>query len=287
MKSSHNTRRSIETPLSERRSVNAILRLVRLQNGLIAALGVFAGAWWAVGRMTERRTLIAALAALLLASFANAFNDWCDVDIDRVSHPERPLPSGTLSTTAAARIAGGSAALALLVCAAASLRLALASALVLGAMTLYSLRVKRSGAAGNLLVAVLASLPFVYGTWSVGLISAAAPLVAIAIPLHFAREVAKDLDDAAGDASRRATLPLAHGPLAARVIVVVATLAALAALVPLMIAHHLFAALVMPAVALCAVAVARVSRGRSGGALLFKTAMVCAMLSLLVTRPRP
>jgi geranylgeranylglycerol-phosphate geranylgeranyltransferase len=262
----------------------ATVRLVRLQNGLIAALGVLAGAWWAAGRVSEPRTGLAAASALLLAAFANAFNDWCDVDIDRVAHPERPLPRGALSVRAAAIVAATAAVLALITSALAWLALAAVSAVVLVTMTVYSTRVKRAGVPGNLLVAVLASLPFLYGAWSVGAAGASAPLLAIAIPLHFAREVAKDLDDRAADAAVRSTLPVTYGVSAARVVVIVATVASFIALAPLMIAHHLFAALVMPAVILCALAVARVSRGRAGGALLFKTAMVCAMLSLLVTR---
>jgi len=70
--------------------VIAILRLVRLQNGFIAALGVLVGAWWAAGTLADPRTMLAAVSAVLLASFANAFNDVCDVDIDRVAHPSRP-----------------------------------------------------------------------------------------------------------------------------------------------------------------------------------------------------
>lgn len=268
------------------RTVVATARLVRLENGLIAALGVLAGAWWAAARVSDRRTLMAATSAVLLASYANAFNDWCDVDIDRVAHPTRPLPRGDLTTAAALRIAAAAAVLGVVASAWAWPMLAVASLVVLGAMTAYSAFVKRTGAPGNLLVAILASLPFAYGAWSVGRPATAVPLLAIAIPLHFAREVAKDLDDAGGDAASRRTLPITHGARIARAIVVIATLAALAALAPLMLAHHLFAALVLPAVALCALAVARVALGRTGGAFLFKTAMVCAMLSLLVTRSR-
>ena len=262
----------------------AILRLVRLQNGFIAALGVLVGAWWAAGTLADPRTMLAAVSAVLLSSFANAFNDVRDVDIDRVAHPSRPLPRGDLSIVAATRVAWSAAVLGVALSGVAWRSLAALSGAVVVAMALYSARVKRSGAFGNLLVAILASLPFLYGAWSVGAPAAAAPLLAIGIPLHFAREVAKDLDDAEGDAVARRTLPLAYGANRARTIVVISTLVAIAALAPLMLAHHLFAALVMPAVALCAVAMGRIARGRTGGAFLLKTAMVCAMLSLLVTR---
>lgn len=266
------------------RTVIAAIRLVRLHNGIIAALGVLVGAWWAAGTVADPRTAFAAASAVLLASFANAFNDLCDVEIDRVAHPSRPLPREQLSARAAARIAWSAAALGVVSSGLAWPALAAVSCVVIAAMALYSARVKRAGVFGNLLVAVLASLPFLYGTWSVGAPSAAAPLLVIGIPLHFAREVAKDLDDAEGDVEARWTLPLAYGAKRARAVVVISTIVAVAALAPLMLAHHLFAVLVTPAVVLCAIAAAQIARGRAGGATLLKTAMVCAMLSLLVTR---
>src|SRR5436190_3938970 len=195
----------------------AIVRLVRLQNGIIAALGVLAGAWWASGRLTSARTLLAAVSAIFLAAFANAFNDWCDVDIDQAAHPRRPLPRGDLTTATALRVAATAAVLGLVGSALAWPALAFATLVVLLSMFLYSMRVKRAGAPGNVLVAILASLPFLYGAWSVGQPRAAAALLAISIPLHLAREVAKDLDDARADAALRHTLPVVHGASVARI----------------------------------------------------------------------
>ena len=269
---------------SVERTTSAVVRLVRLHNGVIAALGVLVGAWWAAGRIDGRRTLLAALAAVLLASFANAFNDLCDLEIDRVAHPGRPLPRGELSLTQARRIAIAAALLALFVSGFAWTSLVIVSAAVLVAMTIYSLRLKRLGVRGNFLVAILASLPFLYGAWSVGSPEAAGLLMAIGVPLHFARELAKDLDDREGDLAVRRTLPISHGAGWTRKEVALWTLVALFPMVQLMVEHHVFAALVTPAVLLCIGAASRVARGRTGGPVLFKTAMVWAMLSLLVTR---
>lgn len=263
----------------------AVLALARWHNGVIAALGVLAGAWWAARDASSARTIAAALAALPLAAFANTVNDLHDVAIDRVAHPGRPLASGVLSRRAAIVVAFASALLALAASAAAGLALGAASALVLAAMALYSTHLKNAGVAGNLTVALLASLPFLYGAWSVGRPLAALPLLAIAMPLHLARELAKDLDDVEGDRLHRRTLPVARGVAVARRACLTATFLALAALVPLMLHSPAFAIAVVPAVALSAAAGTRVLRGRRGGALLFKSAMVCAMLSLLAARP--
>lgn len=260
-----------------------LLRLLRVQNGVIAAFGVLVGAAWANGAPTlGEAVLVVALAAIALAGFANATNDYCDVEIDRVAHPERPLPSGVLApgaAVAAAIVAGG---VALALTALVSIPLATVTVGVLAAMVAYSLLLARTGVAGNLAVAVLASLPFLYGAWAAGSPLAALPLVAVAVPLHFAREVAKDLDDAPGDAPWRATLPVRAGVEIARWTAVVATTifgGAVALLAGRSV--RLWIAL-LPALLCAAAAALRLTRGRAGAAMLYKAAMVCAMIALLV-----
>jgi geranylgeranylglycerol-phosphate geranylgeranyltransferase len=265
--------------------LSAVVRLARVHNGLIAALGVIAGAWWAGGTVTARSTALAAASALFLAGFANAFNDWRDVDIDRIAHPERPLARAQLSRSAGLAIAVVCGALAIAVSAVAWPALAVTSALVVAAMALYSTHLKRDGVTGNALVALLASLPFLYGCWSAGNPRAAVPLLAIAIPWHFAREIAKDLDDVEGDRSNRRTLPLARGEAVARRTAIAALGVGALALLPLMLGHLRFALFAIPAVVLCLAAAGRLLRGRRGAALLLKSAMVCAMLSLIAARP--
>ena len=262
---------------------SAALQLVRWQNALLAAAGVLFGAWWARGESSGGRALLAAASAIGLAAFANTVNDLFDVDIDRVAHPERPLPSGAMSTAEARRIAAVAAVMGLASALAARPELGALSLAVLLIMLEYSRWIKRHGLAGNLVVAVLASLPFLYGAWSAGRPSAALPLLLLATPLHLAREVAKDLEDVEGDLLRRRTLPLAAGFGVARGVLAAALLAFLAALAPFVAPRPLFAALVAPAVLLCVLAARRSFDGRRGGPLLLKSAMVWSMGALLLS----
>ena len=262
------------------RSTRAILSLVRWRNALIAALGVLLGAWWAGGAPFTREPLLAAVAAIALAAFANAFNDWCDVDIDRVAHPGRPLPAGALRPSQALGVTVIAAVAATVLATVVSPALGAVTILVLVVMREYSLRLKRRGF-GNAVVAVLASLPFLYGAWSVGEPAAALPLLALGIPLHFAREVAKDLEDAPADAAARRTLPVTLGAGRARGVFVAALLVFLAVLIPFALTRPLFALLVLPAVALCAAAARRVLAGRHGSPMLLKSAMLWAMVALV------
>lgn len=263
--------------------VVAVLTLIRWENALLAVAGVMLGAWSATGRATGPATLVMCAVAVLLCAFANADNDVRDREIDRRAHPARPLPAGRLTVGAARTVAGLAAAGSLTLSARLGTGPALATAAVLGAMALYNRGLKVSGLPGNIVVAVVASLPFLFGAWVAGDPAAGGPLLAIAVPLHFAREVAKDIDDARADAAERRTLPLRFGDAAARTIVVCSVGAFVVALAPLAIRRPAFAVLAFPAVLACALAARRVTRGAAGSPRLLKSAMVLAMAAFVFT----
>lgn len=265
--------------------VVALVRLARVHNGLLAAAGVAIGAWWGgAGGHDGGRVSQAAAAAIALATYANTFNDWCDIEIDRVAHPRRPLPAGALAPRSALILAGAAAAMAVVAAALLSMAFALVTIGLLAVMTLYSTHLKRMGLVGNLCVAVLASAPFVYGAWAVGAPLAGLPLFALAAPLHFARELAKDLDDVSGDRLRRATLPLTHGAGQTRAIFAGAILIFLLVLAALVVHRPLLGILVVPALCLCVLATRRIVGGEPGGPRLLKAAMVLAIVPFLVIR---
>lgn len=266
----------------------ALVELARWPNVLISCAGVVLGAWWA-GADTRATTAVlgAAAAAAGLTAVANAFNDYRDRAIDVVAHPDRPLPSGRATPADALAVATAGGAIALVGSASVSAGMAVATAAIAGTMIVYSVHLKRRGLVGNATAALLASLPFVYGAWSAGAPRGAALLYALAVPLHFARELAKDLDDAAADgtASRR-TLPNAIGPVATRVaLVVVLAIFAAASLLAFSSRGSRGAPLFLtPALACCAAGATRAWRGRAGAPRLLKAAMLFAMAGAVAAR---
>lgn len=274
--------RALSTP-----AISAAARLTRWGNALIAAAGVLVGAWWA-GWGDPAAIALASLAAIALTAAANSWNDLADIEIDIFAHPRRPLPSGALSPGAAERIAMAAATAAVIAATAVSALLGVATVGVLLLMRLYSPWLKRAGFVGNLVVSVLASLPFLYGSYAVGSWRSGIPLVLLAIPLHLARELAKDLDDREADLPTRRTIPVAAGVYPARAAIVVA-LAAGALAFGLGVAPHakslaLLLAALVPALAAFTLATALALRGRPGSPAFFKLAMACAMAALLVAR---
>jgi len=148
-----------------------VLRLVRAFNLVVAASGVLAGGWIALGALATPTVLaLAALAAAGFGAAGNALNDLWDAAGDRVNRPggERPLASGRLARgTAELCVAGGT----LLGVGAAALVSGTALLVGLGAlvvMAVYSPLLKRWGLPGNMAVALVAGLPLMYGALAVG-----------------------------------------------------------------------------------------------------------------------
>lgn len=264
----------------------ALWALVRGHNAVIAALGVVVGAWWSGGRVGTASVIGAALSAFFLACFANAFNDARDVAIDRVAHPSRPLPSGALTPQDARAAWLASAGLGLAAAIAAHRVLGALTVVVLASMWTYSVHLKRWGLAGNVVVAVLGSLPFLYGAIAAGRWRAGIALVLAAAPLHLAREVAKDLDDVRGDEGHRRTLPLVGGRRLATAVLVATVALHVWAVVVLSRRVERLTTLMIPALVLIALGVRRAALARSGTPLLLKAAMLAAMVALVIARVR-
>jgi geranylgeranylglycerol-phosphate geranylgeranyltransferase len=264
----------------------ALWTLVRGHNGIIAATGVVIGAWWAGGPVGTPVVAWAAVAAFFLACFANAFNDARDLAIDRVVHPDRPLPRGALTAAQARHVWLGSAMLAVVAALISASVLALASIVVLALMWAYSVFLKRAGLAGNLVVAVLASLPFLYGAAAAGGWRSGLALVLAAAPLHLAREIAKDLDDVGGDRGHRRTVPVTRGRPAALTLIVVSAALHVWAVLALARGADRLITFMVPAFVLLALGVRRAALARRGAPLLLKAAMLAAMVALVLARGR-
>ncbi|MER7169734.1 SCO3242 family prenyltransferase, partial [Micromonospora sp. NPDC000207] len=122
-----------------------LVELVRAPAALSVPGDVIAGATAAGG--LDRRTPALAGASVLLYWAGMAANDWADRDLDAVERPERPIPSGRVSPTAALGVAAGLTAAGLALAGAAGGRRAAAVAVPLAAAVwAYDLKAKNSPA---------------------------------------------------------------------------------------------------------------------------------------------
>ncbi len=269
-----------------------LLRLVRIHNLLLAAAGVLAGGWIALGALGTPNVLaLAAVAAIGFGMAGNVLNDIWDQAADRLNRPggERPLAAGRVSRGTADLCVAAGAVVGLGAAALVNGTAVLVGLAAFAVLVLYSPVLKRRGVLGNVAVALVAGLPLMYGAIAVGHPAAGLVPWTLAAWIHLVREIVKDIDDQAGDRTLgRRTLPLVLGTR--RASVVAAGLAA--AFVPLSLvlparAHYhgsYFLIALFTQLAVLTVA-SRLFTGRiQGDSRLLKGAMLVGIVALVAGR---
>ncbi|HLN51365.1 MAG: geranylgeranylglycerol-phosphate geranylgeranyltransferase [Thermoplasmata archaeon] len=204
----------------------AALRLMRAPNLAVSFLGTLVAGLVAAGRgvsIAPGSWLLLGLAAastLLVTAAGNVLNDLGDQEGDRVNHPERPLVTGEISPPGARRLTVGLFVGAGAVAVPVALQEPLVAVLLAVAILTvvgYEFWWKAKGFVGNLSVALLTGLVFLYGGAALGAPALLAPFAGMAFLATLSREIIKDMEDARGDVGR-STLPRERGfPYATRV----------------------------------------------------------------------
>lgn len=200
------------------RRLAGFVRLVRPLNVAMFFAGVALGGLLAAGAdafAAPGRLALAMLSAACIGAGANAVNDAFDLEIDRVNRPQRPIPSGAVTVGEARAVWAALSVLGIAAGAALSLVHAAIAAASVALLYGYSARLKGTPLVGNVAVALVLALALVYGGLAVA--PGIGPVLllgaAFAAASTLAREIAKDIEDAEGDAHGGArTLPLVAGP---------------------------------------------------------------------------
>src|SRR3989442_4851762 len=179
----------------------AVLRLMRGPNLLIAAAGVLAGGWIALGKIAVPKELMfAALSGMALGAVGNTGNDIREVAADRINRPPtRPVAAGQGSRGTADLIVFDGWLLGLVLAGLVSGRQVLAALAALAVMFVYSPLLKPRPVVGNVAVALVAGSPPFYGALAVGLPAAGVVPWVLAAWLHLVRENVEDVGDGASD----------------------------------------------------------------------------------------
>ena len=194
-------------------------RLSRPINALAGCIAVVlsgyvagAASWWPI--------IMAAITVLLITISTNAWNDYIDIEIDRVNKPERPLPAGRISPRGALIFSIVGTALSLITAAfinQPAFFIALGSNILL---YLYSWKLKCSVLFGNTAVATIIALCFIFGGVAAGNIQ---PTLMLAVTVFFAimgREILKTMADHKGDMQQNCnTIAVAWGKKVAGIFV--------------------------------------------------------------------
>jgi len=198
--------------------IKALYKLMRPMNALSGALAVLLGGYVA-GTGEWLNVILAAMATILVTGSANAWNDYLDVEIDRINQPNRVLPSGKIDPRDAWRYAVSLTAVALVISVfinLAAFLIVLISSIIL---YLYSWKLKSTILLGNATVAVISASSAIFGGVAAGNVWPTFWLAIVIASAIMGREVLKTLADYEGDLSQRCrTIATAWGRRPARIV---------------------------------------------------------------------
>jgi geranylgeranylglycerol-phosphate geranylgeranyltransferase len=207
--------------------MNAYVELARPGNAAMASFSALLGMLVVMGPdLLDPEYLVPVVLGMWVpfsvTAGGNALNDYMDHHVDELAHPERPLPSGRLEPGSALWFAMGlfieGVVVAALIVTFTDIDLLplLVAVLAVTSLVAYEIAFKYRGLGGNVTVAYLSALTFVFGAsvvaepdheaWATVLV-----LFALALFASAGREVTKDVQDMEADAGTRRTLPMTAG----------------------------------------------------------------------------
>ena len=205
--------------------IKAYSDLFRVENSLTGLIGVVIGAVVVNGiDFSLSDAMIVSFFGLSVMFFMfswNAYNDITDIETDRLNRPDRPLPSGKISSSSAMIGLIGTMVLSIVSLLAGLWKLSsegetdsIISSVVIWAAAILLLilyegvsdirRLKHSGLIGNFCIAVAIGMDVVFGASGLGSPTdqKVLALAGMAVSFSLAREVIKDIEDIHGDFDR-------------------------------------------------------------------------------------
>jgi len=168
--------------------------------------------------------LFASIAASLVTAAGNIVNDIFDIDTDKISHQDRVLVLGKISPKEAwaEYIILNSISIIISVSLSVKLMVIVLATIIL--LYIYSSTLKKLPLIGNLTIAFLTGLAFIYGGYAADKpMSAIVPAV-FAFLINLIREIVKDMQDIVGDKSSGViTFPIKFGFQKSKILILIIT----------------------------------------------------------------
>ena len=211
------------------------IKLLRPLNIAVAAFAVLVSAY--ILGVYEQYFILTCVVIVVITynGAANAFNDYCDYEIDLINRPNRPLSRGMITSFQALSFAVilfaiGSVTAFQLPFYARLTAVGVAMPLII----IYSMRLKGTPLLGNISVAMILGLTFVFCGLSFNKLDPMIMPAILAFGLTLVRELIKDIADVEGDNSAGLkTLPLVIGKKKAITVAMIkAVLIGLVSLIP-------------------------------------------------------
>lgn len=208
-------------------AIHGYLRLIRPINCFMGAFGAVIAIFISGGNQIQINSYtLGAITTFFSMAAGNALNDYMDIGIDRIAHPDRPLPSGRISRKGVPYIATALFFLALTVSIPLGANAFSIVSINILLMIFYELYAKNNPS-GNIIISYLVGSIFLFGGAISGKLRDSLFLFLLAFFATLGREIAKDIEDLEGDRGKRRTTALINLP-AARYLSALFTLLAVA-----------------------------------------------------------
>ncbi len=149
--------------------VEAFSDLLKPELPLAAGICVIAGEIISSGNLpTFAQLLLGFLTGFFISGTAMITNDYFDLSVDKINHPDRPLPSGRITVFELTLVEGLFSFAGFLAAALLNLTLLIVALVIWTIGLLYNWRIKETGLLGNMIVAFSVASTFVFGGLVVG-----------------------------------------------------------------------------------------------------------------------
>ncbi|MFZ1281633.1 MAG: geranylgeranylglycerol-phosphate geranylgeranyltransferase [Ignavibacteriaceae bacterium] len=166
------------------------------------------------------KIIFSSIAAALVAAAGNIINDIYDVETDKISHPERVLVLESLSKKEAIYFYNFLNILAIIIASRLSDILLLIVFISIIILYIYSYYLKKVPLLGNVIVASLTGLTFIYGGFVTDNPVAAIIPSVFAFLINLIREIVKDIQDIEGDSKiSYKTFPIKYGVQKSKILI--------------------------------------------------------------------
>lgn len=220
--------------------MNPYIEILRVGNAVMALIAVVLMA--VIGKTFSFEIVLGALSVFLATGAGNTINDYYDYEIDKVNKPERPIPSGRIKLENALYYSIVLFIIATILGFMISLENGITVILCSALMIVYAYDFKQRCLIGNISVALLTGLTFVYGGLITHDLYLGTFLGFFAFLMTLSREIIKDIEDIEGDLKENArTFPIVYGSQnAVRIAVILNIITCL--LSPVLYVYNVFSA---------------------------------------------
>lgn len=222
-------------------NIIAYFNIIRPLNVMVGSITILVSSLIAKYNGPINVVIFAALVVTLYTVGANTLNDYFDYEIDKINRPDRAISSGLVLRTHALIIS----ILAFLLGTLIALQLNINSQLVSIGISLpliigYNIKLKKFPLIGNIVVAIVLALSFIYAGLAFSNVSPLILPAALAFGLTLIRELVKDMADIIGDKSvGLKTFPIIFGEKKTIILcVVLSVLLGIGAFIPFITGHY-------------------------------------------------